>query len=371
MKILHFFLGKANPDRANGVNHVINGYGKELAKNGVTAHFVGLSSLDNAQSDIIQRDGFEVEVYDGFFSNCLPRLKELAFEVDIVHLHSVWNHYNIYFARFLIKNKIPYVITAHAGLVEDRLNQSRKLLKIIYHKLLQKPVYDKASGIHAITKEEILSIARNTDNENIFHVSNGLDLKNFPLKSKEHFSQSIIKIGYLGRFGVEKNLASLIKALHILPKQYAAQIELNLIGPIDGDAEKLRVMIDDLGVKNVVFTGAIYGAEKYDFLGKLDFYIHPALSDVVSIALMEAFASGLPTIVTRTSHVSYYYKSNAFIMVEPTFNDISRAIIDMLDKKSDWKDMSQSAIDLVKTSFDWKNNAKDMIHEYEQILELT
>ena len=52
MKVLHFFLGKANPDRANGVNQVINGYGKYLTKNGASVTMIGLSKLDNKKSNI-------------------------------------------------------------------------------------------------------------------------------------------------------------------------------------------------------------------------------------------------------------------------------------------------------------------------------
>jgi len=347
LKVLHFFLGKANPDRANGVNQVINGYGKYLTKNGATVTMIGLSKLVNKTSDIIKRDGFEVEVYDSFFKGCFQRLKEVSKEVDIVHLHSVWNHYNIIFAYYLQKNNIPYVITAHAGLIESRLKQSNYLIKLMYHKLFQKSFFDNATAIHAITKEEMTEIS---------------------LTSKEYLSDNDeIKFGYLGRFGYEKNINTLIDAIEMLPSEYKSKIKCYLIGPIDKEALLLKEKIKQLDLSEIIiFTDGIYGEGKYTFLKDLDFYIHPALSDVVSIALMEAFSCGLPAIVTRTSHVSYFTYSNAFIMVEPIANDMKDGIIEMIGKQDKWKIMSQSAMFLVQESFNWKVNSKKMVNIYEK-----
>jgi glycosyltransferase involved in cell wall biosynthesis len=369
VNVLHFFLGKANPDRANGVNQVINGYGKYLSKNGVSVKMVGLSKLENKKSDTIQRDGFEVEVYDNFFGGCFQRLKELSKEVDIVHLHSVWNHYNMIFAYFLQKNNIPYIITAHAGLIESRLKQSNYFVKLIYHRLFQKSFFDKAIGIHAITKEEMTEISNYTDNKNIFYVPNGLDIEKLSLNVKEYSPDNDeIKFGYLGRFGYEKNIDTLIDAIQMLPSEYKSKIKCYLIGPIDKDALVLKEKIRTLNLnQNIIFTDAIYGDEKYNFLENLDFYIHPALSDVVSIALMEAFSCGLPAVVSRASHVSYFIKSDAFIMVEPIASDIKDGIMEIIDKKNMWKIMSQNAISLVKEEFNWDVNSKKIITYYHQI----
>jgi glycosyltransferase involved in cell wall biosynthesis len=360
LKVLQFFLGKANPDRANGVNQVINGYGKYLTRNGISVTMIGLSKLENKKSDIIQRDGFEVEVYDSFFNGCLQRLKEVSKEVDIVHLHSVWNHYNIIFALYLKKNNIPYIITAHAGLIESRLKQSNYLIKQFYHKLFQKSFFDNAVAIHAITKEEMTEISNYTVNKNIFCVPNGLDIEKLSLTSKKYvLNKTEIRFGYIGRFGYEKNITTLIDAIELLPIEYKNRIKCYLIGPIDSEALVLKEKIKKLNLsENIIFTDGIYGNDKYNFLKELDFYIHPALSDVVSIALMEAFSCGLPAIVTRTSHVSYFTNSNAFIMVEPIASDIKDGIISMINNQNDWSDMSDKAILLVEESFNWNINCK-------------
>jgi len=370
MKILHFILGKANTDRANGVNHVIHGLCKYSSLAGHDVRVVGLSKGMNEEYELVQRDNFEVLAYNKFFGKCFDQLKKQAQEVDIIHLHSVWQHYNIVFAKYLKSIDKPYVVTIHSGLTEDRIKQSRYWAKLLYHKLFQKKIFDNASGLHAITREEMTDISKFSSNKNIFFAQNGIDLDNFNLKEKTYKKDvSQINVGYLGRFGQEKNIYSVIHALSLLSVDKLKNLQCYFIGPIDQEGKRLQQLVITLGLENTVeFTGPLYGNDKYKKLNSLDFYIHPAYSDVVSIAVMEAMASGLPSIITRTSQVSYYYNSNAFGMTEPLIKDIKRGLEEMIENKHKWEVMSQNSIGLVRDVFNWECSVTKLLCEYNSIL---
>ena len=141
MKILHFILGKANLDRSNGVNHVIHGLCKNIALTENEIKVIGLSKGMKESSKLIEREKFQVIVFNKFFGECFETLKRETVKVDIVHLHSVWNNYNILFARYLISINKPYVVTIHSGLTEDRIRQSRYWIKLLYHKFVQKYIF--------------------------------------------------------------------------------------------------------------------------------------------------------------------------------------------------------------------------------------
>lgn len=371
MKILHFILGKANPNRANGVNHVIHGLCKYSALAGHDVRVIGVSTGMKKDYEFVDRDKFQVNVYNKFFGKCFNELKKQAKEVDVVHLHSVWQNYNIIFARYLKSINKPYVITIHSGLTEDRIKQSRYRLKLLYHKLFQKKIFDGAAGLQAITKEEMTDIAKFTINENIFFVQNGIDTDNFVLEEKiYHQERNKIYFGYLGRFGQEKNIYSLIIAISLLSKDELKGLKCFLIGPLDQEGHRLQRLVTALGLNNTIeFTGPIYGSDKYDMLKSLDFYVHPAYSDVVSIAVMEAMASGLPSVITRTSQVSYYYNADAFVMTEPLVKDLKRGLLEMISSKDKWSEMSGNAIGLVKNVFNWKCAVANLLNEYNNILE--
>ncbi len=369
MKILHFILGKANPDRANGVNQVIYGLCKYMAVAGHEVRVIGLSTNMSKAYETVSRGYFDVLVYNKFFGKCFQDLKKQAQDVDIVHLHGVWQHYNIFFAKYLKSINKPYLVTIHSGLTEDRIKQSRYWFKLLYHSLFQKKIFNVADGLHAITREEVSDISKFTSNRNIFTVPNGVDLETLPAGEQKKESSGKINFGYLGRFGQEKNILGLVNAINQLPKSYLEKIQCHLIGPLGKEADVVRSEVKKLGIEGqICFQGGLYGQEKFNFLRGLDFYLHPSYSDVVSIAVMEAMALGLPCVVTRTSQVSYYYDSGAFLMVEPVVSDIRRGLMEMIDRRASWNEMSISAIKLVQETFNWKASAGKMLCEYQKII---
>lgn len=373
MKIVHFILGRASQNTSNGVNKVIAGLAKYSIKNGHETHVVGLSSSQKENYVLVKRGGFEVESFNQFSKGAFNRIKELAKDCDIVHLHSVWNNYNLVVAAYLRKINKPYIITAHSGLTDDRLKQSRYWFKRCYHYLFQKKMFDRAAGVQALTREESTNLRKHTGNTNIFVVQNGQDLDGVTLKPKHYEAKSkAINIGFIGRLSIEKNIDGLISALALLPIAIKDDITLHLIGPDKVDKPRLMVAINDLGLENnIIFEGALYGQNKLDILSSLDFYIHPAFSDVVSIAVMEAMALGLPSVITRTSDMSYFYDSGAFIMVEPDPQDIARGIIEMINKRDEWSSMSQKAVNLVNEVFNWDIVVEKLLVEYKNCIEYT
>ncbi|MEH6457487.1 MAG: glycosyltransferase [Cocleimonas sp.] len=370
MKILHFILGRVSPDTSNGVNKVIAGLAKYSSKQGHQVHIIGWSKSQTESFCVIERDGFSVESYRDFFNGAFSRLKELSSAVDIVHLHSVWNHHNLIIAAYLRKHDIPYVITAHSGLTEDRLKQSRYWFKILYHKLFQKYFFDGAIGVHALTREESTVLRKHTKNTNIFVVHNGQDMDGVILRPKSYLKpDGLVNIGFVGRLSVEKNIDGLITALSLLPIDIKSKLRLHLVGPNAIGQKKIKRYIYDAGVADLIsLDGPLYGDAKENVISNWDFYIHPAHSDVVSIAVMEAMKFGLPSIITRTSDMSYFYNSGAFVMVEPDPKDIARGIVEMFEKRADWPLMSVNAIQLVDGIFNWDSCARNLITEYTKCL---
>lgn len=361
MKVVHVVQGKVNPNRSNGVNSVIYGLTNSM-KNLIDVEVIGISNGVEPNTVIIRG---EVKVV--LFPNnkaALHYLKSIN-NIDLVHLHSVWQWTNVVVSNYLLKVNIPYVLTIHSGLSEDRIRQSKYYFKLIFQYFFQRKIMDSAKIIQALTREEILEISRFTKNKSIHYVSNGVSSK--LINNEYKLGSENIRIGYLGRFGVEKNIESLIKAISVLDNKI--NLILELIGPLDEEYNNLHALVKKLKLEKIVkFIGPLYGEEKYLKMQEWNGYVHVAKSDVVSIALMEAFALGLPSIVTRTSQVSYFYKSGAFIMVEPVEKDISRGIEEFLSSEAEWLNMSRSAKNLIKNTFNWDNVALEMKKMYQKAL---
>ena len=62
-RVLHVILGKADKNRANGVNQVITGLAKYTARNDSAVFVLGKAETAAHEGQVIKRDGFAVTVY--------------------------------------------------------------------------------------------------------------------------------------------------------------------------------------------------------------------------------------------------------------------------------------------------------------------
>ena len=366
IRVLHFILGKANKNRPNGVNQVIAGLAKYCVRHGCEVKMVGKSESVTTEGELISRDGFSVLVFSRFNKAFRISLYEAIEWADVVHMHGVFNPWNLWVAHICNRLKKPYVITLHDGLAAERIQQSGKLKKKIFLYLFQKRHLERASGIHVLTEEEATELLAFSKPSNIFCVPNGVDLEDYPSsKETRTVSSREICIGYLGRLSPEKNIEALCMAFAATNAD--GNLKLKLAGP---DSSYLQELLSKYGHYGVEWVGAKYGTEKVDFIHSIDLFVHPSLCDVFSIAAMEVLALGTPLLITRTAKTSYFYNRQAFFMCEPTTFGLERGLLDTLKRSSEWPSYSLRGRQLIEDTFNWSAAAQQMINEYERIIKL-
>lgn len=369
MKILHFILGKADKAKPNGVNQVIAGMCKYLNSDNLNIHVFGFANSAKYEGEIIVRDGFEVEAYTKISLGSLKRLTKLVKDVDCIHLHGLYNIYNIYVALLCNHYKKPYLLTLHNGLSPVMLNQRRKILKKIFNYTFQKKFIYNASAIHVLTEEESTDLDNFGYKGKVYLIPNGIDLEEFSIKPNHNDQikppdSNEFNIGYLGRISKEKNLDSLIDAIHTIFEGY--KINFSIAGPRSSDFE---LMIKNSNKScNVNWVGPQYGRDKLKFIKSLDLFVHPSRADVFSIGAMECLACGTPLLITRTSNASYFYNKNAFYMCEPTVSGIRRGIKKALDDRNNWNIKVNAGYDLINKTFNWKVIAESIEEAYKNII---
>ncbi|MEQ9007461.1 MAG: glycosyltransferase family 4 protein [Ekhidna sp.] len=365
MKILHFILGKADKSRANGVNQVIAGLAKNLISNGCELRILGKAESVEREGEAIQRDGFKVVAYSKNLTGLLSDLRDSIRWADVVHLHGLYNLWNLFVALLCIIEKKPYVLTLHDGLAPARLKNRRRWLKSVYNILLQKRHIKRAKIIHVLTEEESTDLVNFVGDVNHCIIHNGVDLDEYPKRTSVRIKTKSKKlmIGYLGRFSVEKNTHNLIKAF--LRTNLYMDAELILAGPKSHYLDKLLAKRCSDPIR---WVGAKYGSDKQEFLDSLDIFVHPAICDVFSIGAMEALASGVPLLITRTSNTPYFFNRNAYFMCEPTVQGLCRGLENAIASRGKWREFSSSGRVLVEEVFNWRVASNKMMLVYEGIL---
>lgn len=138
-------------------------------------------------------------------------------------------------------------------------------------------------------------------------VFNAVDLDRFRPENRETLREqkrtalgltsSTVTLLFVGNNYRLKGLETLIRALALLSKAQGNSL-LHLLVVGRGRARRYRNIAGRLGVSHMVsFLGAVTGMEEY--YAASDIYVHPTFYDSCSLTVLEALASGLPTITTR------------------------------------------------------------------------
>jgi glycosyltransferase involved in cell wall biosynthesis len=139
------------------------------------------------------------------------------------------------------------------------------------------------------------------------HVApNGVDLKPFRRsnqavdRSRFGFSDDDIVLIYVGRLGIEKNLAFLLRAFFGVAQAYS-NVKLLLVGS-GPDKENLQYQVklaDPDGVL-VHFTGFVPYEELPGYLAASDAFVTASVTEVHPLSVIEAMAAGLPVLGTSS-----------------------------------------------------------------------
>ncbi len=163
-------------------------------------------------------------------------------------------------------------------------------------------------------------------------IHNGVEIERFaptPEVLAQRGQRRPFTILCVGRLIERKGQHHLLQAADLLHQQgYAGQFQVALVGM--GDAEgQLRDQSVQLGLQDaVVFAGLVAREEMPGWYANADLFVLPSYNEGMSVALLEALASGLPAVVTETGGTVELVRDNGFVIpwAEPV------ALADMLER---------------------------------------
>jgi glycosyltransferase involved in cell wall biosynthesis len=365
MNVLHFILGKASKERANGVNQVVAGLAKYTSRNGVNVRVIGKTHSVAADGEVLPRDGFSAEVFPAWAQPLRAALSEAIYWADVVHLHGGYSPWNILVGRMCQRIGRPYIVTLHNVLSPELARAHGRVKKFFFHTLLQRRHLEAAAALHVLTEEEGSDVFARVKPASVYCIPNGVDLEDYPSTALHSVkpSDSYLRIGYLGRLSEEKNLDALCAAVAKVRNTH--DIRLKLAGPESSYGRSLQ---SRYGADSVELVGPVFGDEKTAFMRSLDILAIPSLSEGFSVAAAEALALKTPLLITRTSKLSHFYDQSPFFMCEATRFGIERGILRAISNRREWAQRTQNGRRLVETELNWNSIASEMIRVYANVL---
>lgn len=367
MTIIHIVLGKANPDRMNGVSKVAHYLATFQARTGLKTAIWGITS----SPEVVPQDReYAIRLFQngntafGMHATLEAAISQLPTEGTIVHLHGGFIPAFYRISQQLRKQGIRYVFSPHGSLSPFALK--RGLKKRLYFHMLEKRMLKGAEAVHFLGEWQAEAFDQFMHLPKKVVIPNGQDLMDLDLPTKStQERQSGPVFSFCGRLIIHyKGLDLLMEAFSQYRKQGGTGV-LWLIG--DGeDRKRLEEQADALQLHDsVVFWGSRFGAEKLNLLKASDCFVHPSRSEGLPTSVLEAAGLGLPCIVSKPTNMD-----KALTAVDAGIGlpdlapaTISQALSDMEAhfEKGRLPRMGARAIQMIRSAYNWDRIAQDMV----------
>ncbi len=366
MRVIHIVLGRANPNRMNGVNRVVHELASTQVKQGYQVEVWGLTR-SKSKDHLIRKYSLKVfrKHYFSLDENLKSSIAKCGSIPDVVfHIHGGFIYDFFLVSKLLNKFCIKYIFTSH-GCYNEEAVKKNFILKWLFFLFFERFILKSAWKVHFLNSQESRLSCFPEIVANKIVIPNGIDLEVFHFQTRQTENKKPVVFGYVGRLDVKH------KGLDILLEGFRAYIAeggegfLWLVGggQDQNQLEKLAARYD-LG-KRVQFLGAKFGKEKIDLMTRMDAFVHSSRYEGFPMAPIEAAALGIPLIVSKETHLNAYVQSFKCGVVLQENNGVclSRAFhqIDELYSQGALLDIGRNARLMCEREFDWEQISRKLL----------
>jgi len=308
------------------------------------------------------------------------------------HSHEYYNYFiEYYFERVykrLHKNHYDYI------LLENSPGHAYKLSQRGYHNLilhLHNDLLNSKTRFHECIANSLTKVITVSDfinnrvstivpKEKIQTVYNGIDIHQFSAKSHSGVCRQDLNLSdedfilvFSGRINKDKGISELVDAILLLKDM--PNIKLMILGSsFFDDTKNEDAFLFSLKKKawqidgKIVFTGFIPYNRVPDYLHLADIAVLPSIwEEPFGLTIVEAMASGLPLITTRSGGIPEICKGVATIVEKKDIvNNLTKAILDLYNHPQKRQQMSMESAKQAKL-FDKESYAKKFFATLENL----
>lgn len=276
---------------------------------------------------------------------------------DLCHVHGVWMHYSKVNLDYCKASGIPYVISPHGMLDRWALRNSR-WKKQIARRLFEDKHLQGATHIHALCEAEAAEIRNLGLTNSVRIIPNGVTISPpTTLTPKWDFETGRPIMLFLGRLHPKKGLLEFLNAWHAAQQHWRKEgWGFAIAGWGQSDyAFQIQTRIREFGMENdVKLVGPLFGEEKHAALQNSAAFVLPSFSEGLPVAVLEAWASRLPVLMTSACNLSEGFHASAAIEICMDQKKNAEGLVTFLQTaESDRRLMGEEGLKLVKSKFTW------------------
>lgn len=360
--------------KAGGLFHSVRRSALALSEAGADITVYGVED-DHTAEDIEAWGPLDPKVFPQLGPSPLGIGRGLARAVrygghDVIHLHGIWQYASV----AAMGAGVPVMISPR-GMLDPWAVANSGWKKKLAGWLFEYRNLRNAACMHALNAAEREGMRHFGLKAPIAEIPNGTDLPDLEHEAPrpgwlpDDGKKTLL---FLGRIHPKKGLQELLAAWSVLSASHAEVTDkwrLVIAGWDDGGHEAgLKDYAKDAGIADVLFPGPLHGEEKDAALHHADAFILPSHSEGLPMAVLEAWAYGLPVFMTDACNLPIGFDEGAAWRVEAAPDALAGELQAGLSKP-DISGMGVKGRKLAAERFAWAPIARQHIEVYDWMVQ--
>ena len=306
---------------------------------------------------------------DWHFSLGLTRwLARTVARFDVVEVHGLFNYVTAAGCRLAWRSRVPYVLRPLGTLAPWSLGRG-SWKKRPYYQLIERTHLAHAAAIHVTSEAEAAEVTQLGFGAKARVIPLGVSVEAAPPRA-DRDSREAVRLLFLSRLHPKKGLELLFTALAMLHAEKRARVSLTVAGSGESQyVRRLEAQVARLGLQDAVrFVGPVHGDAKTSAFSNADVFVLPSYNENFGIAAAEAFAAGLPAILSDEVALARDARSRAAALVvalDPTA--IADAIVKLAADAALRLEMGRNAWRFAAEVLSWEACGIRLMALYEEL----
>lgn len=369
MNIIHLVLGKANPDRMNGVNKVVDNLCKQQTALGYNTSVWGITPTPEESTS---ERPYSLKLFPSTKNKfTVHKSVETAIAnidtLTVFHLHGGFIPEFYHVAKLLKKYKHEFVFTPHGNYASNAMRKN-SLYKYVYFNLFEKIILNNSKAVQCLGNGEWEDLQKIISISHSVIIPNGQNIEEITIKSSPDLKKNWPVFGFCGRVTKDQKGLDLLMEGFNLYIQQGGEGKLWIIGTGDYLKEMQKNAFDLIYEEKVIFWGPQYGDHKFKLLASMDAFYHPSRNEGLPTAVLEASAAGIPSVVSSYTNMGEYLTTHkaGILLAENTPQAIAESMkqMELFKTAGILESMGKRASEMIRTHFDWTRIAKTLLEVY-------
>lgn len=297
-------------------------------------------------------------------------------DYDLVHIHALFSYASIAAAYFAQRGQVPYVVRPLGVLNRWGLENRRPWLKKSSLRLIERHILSGARAIHYTSEQERLEAADLGIEQKSVIIPNAVEIPgNFSRFPRGRFRARYPQLAgrpmilFLSRLDEKKGLDILLAAFSRAHSQLRTAVlviagsgEPSFVATLQRAAASSGISSD------LIWTGFLEGENKWIAMADADIFVLPSYSENFGVAVVEAMATGLPSVVSDQVGIHHdIAESNAGLVVPCDADALAIALTSLLSDARLRSQLAANGRRLAQTKYCLDAMSNGLLELYEDI----